>query len=89
MAEQPSITSDAAMEAIAERVAHRSEARLLAAVKELLDERLGQHWLTRREAADQLGISEDTLDRKIADRDGIKVRRIGRAVRVLLPKVSR
>ena len=42
-------------------------------------------WLTRRALADQLQISRDTLDRRIAVKDSaIEVQRIGRAVRVKL-----
>lgn len=40
-------------------------------------------WLSRREAAEALGISTDTIDRQV--RDGtLQVRRAGRAIRVLV-----
>lgn len=40
-------------------------------------------WLSRREAAEALGISTDTIDRQV--RDGtLQVRRTGRAIRVLV-----
>ena len=40
-------------------------------------------WVSRAEAAETLGISVDTVDRRIVD-GSLRVRRIGRAVRVQL-----
>ena len=44
-------------------------------------------WVSRREAAEALGISVDSVDRRIADK-GLRARRIGRAVRVLLEPLA-
>lgn len=42
-------------------------------------------WVSRAEAAQALGVSLDTLDKRIASGDGtLRVRRLGRAVRVLV-----
>lgn len=44
-------------------------------------------WLTRREAANRLRVSLDTIDRGIAD-GTLPVKRIGRIVRIAAPDVD-
>jgi len=40
-------------------------------------------WVSRREAAEALGVSPDTIDRRLRD-GSLRVQRMGRTVRVLL-----
>lgn len=59
----------------------RPLAERIADLRRQLDERLPSRAVTRAEAAEALGVSVDTIDRRIRDGE-LRVLRLGRSVRI-------
>lgn len=76
-----------AIEAAVARHVAPLEARIAELVR-LVGDRLPEApWLTRRQAAEQLGVAVDTIDRRIRAGDSsLETRRVGRSVRVRIAR---